>query len=365
MYKTLIKPILFKLDPEFVHDITTLTGYILGSNQVTTLMLDGFLGYENQALEQTYNGLLFKNPFGLAAGFDYTGRLSKVLSYVGFGYNTVGTVTHRYYEGNTKPRLGRLPKSQALFVNKGFKSEGALKIAQRLDDMQVTHDMVGISVGASNLSDVNTLQLAIDDCVQTFNIFKNKEYVKYFEMNISCPNLKESAMFTNPASFSLLLQQLKQLSISKPIYVKMPNELDVDSTYSLVKLGIDNGISGFIFSNLVKDRSNGSLDKNEVAKFDGLKGNFSGLPTRANSDKLIAHIYKKAKGETLIIGCGGIFCAQDAYRKIKLGANLVQLVTGLVYEGPFLIKNMKKELVTLLKNDGFDNISQAIGSFKY
>ncbi len=126
-------------------------------------------------------GIKFSNPIGLSAGFDYDGHMAKVMKYVGFGFNTVGTVTARPWAGNSPPRLARLPKSRSLLVNKGFKNEGAEKIAQRLDKKDLTGHTVGISVGSVTDN--------IDDYLFVFNVFRDKKYVSYFELNISCPNI--------------------------------------------------------------------------------------------------------------------------------------------------------------------------------
>lgn len=342
IYSRIIKPILFRLDAEFVHNAVTLLGEHVYSN---------LLSYSSPLLDQQIDGINFPNPIGLAAGFDYNGHLAETMKYVGFGFNTVGTVTAKPYAGNPRPRLGRLPKSRALFVNKGFKSEGAEKVAARLDGKNLTDVTVGISLGSRNGS--------IDEICSLFDYLKNRDYVKYFELNISCPNIPTADAFTNPKKLEELLKAIK---LSKPTYLKLPNEIDFTAADTLCRMALKQGLSGFIFSNLVKDRANPGLDRGELAKFANYHGNFSGWPTMGNANKLIAHTRRKFGKSVTIIGCGGVFSAQDAYHKIKLGANLVQLITGLIFEGPALIGNINRGLVHLLSADGYSSISEAVGT---
>ncbi|MDO8515163.1 MAG: dihydroorotate dehydrogenase 2, partial [bacterium] len=276
------------------------------------------------------------NPIGLAAGFDYNGHLAKVMKKVGFGFNTVGTVTLKPYAGNPKPRLGRLPKSQSLFVNKGFRNDGVVAICKRLEEKDLKDVVLGISVGSAVGS--------IDEYLEVFDYLKNKDYVKYFELNISCPNLAVSGSFYNSSHFTDLVKNIK---VSKPVFVKMPNEISFSDIDPLIKIALKYGLNGVILSNLVKDRKNKYLNSFELSKFKNLKGNFSGKPCFENSNKLIAHVKKTFDKDCVIIGCGGVFSASDAYEKIKLGADLVQMITGLIYEGPQIVGQINRGLVKL------------------
>ena len=333
-YRNVFKPLAFSLDAELVHNRITNVGELLENQD---RLLSGLFACNNPKLEKKVLGVTFENPVGLAAGFDYDGHLAQVLKHVGFGFNTIGTVTAKAYGGNPGPRLARLPNSRALLVNKGFKSEGAKAVALRLDKKDLKGHTVGISVGSSNISEVNSVPKAIEDYLFTFKVFKNKSYVKYFELNISCPNTAMTESFTNPNNFKKLVAAIKKLKIKKPIFVKMPNEITNTASDALVDIALRGGIKGFIFSNLVKDRKNPALRKDELAKVASLKGNFSGKPTEANSERLIAHTRKKYGRKVAIIGLGGIFTANDAKRKLDVGADLVQLITGMIYEGPQLI----------------------------
>jgi dihydroorotate dehydrogenase len=197
-----------------------------------------------------------------------------------------------------------------------------------------------------------------------------ENYFDYFEINISCPNLvhlpESFVKFDTPIGLKNLLDKLSTININKPAFIKMYSEKSIQDTLSLCQVAENyNFISGFIFSNLVKDRNNEKLDRREIEKLKNQKGNFSGKPTEELANNLISEVYKKYKDTNrfIIIGCGGIFGGKDAYEKIKRGASLLQMITGMIYEGPSQIGIINNELVDLLKKDGHKNISQAVGSY--
>lgn len=311
LYQTIFKPIAFRMDAEFVHNRITNLGEFLENYP----KLVSILAYKNKNLRRKIAGIDFENPIGLAAGFDYDGHLAQVLKYVGFGFNTVGTITAKPHPGNKSPRLGRLPESKALWVNKGFKSEGAEAVAKRLDSKNLKDHVIGISVGSINAE--------IDDFLFSLDIFKNKSYASYFEINISCPNFEKGEKFQDPDNFKELIKQINTLKIKQPIFIKMPNGKEHDD---LIKQALDLGVTGFIFSNLLKST----------------KGNVSGKPTFAGSNGLITHTRQKFGKDFVIIGCGGVFSAKDAQEKFTAGADLVQLITGMIFEGPQLIGEICK-----------------------
>lgn len=342
-YKHILKPVLFLFDAELVHDAFTWVGEKMESSGWLTSRL---FRYENKSLRKNLLGVHFDNPVGLAAGFDYDGHMARVMKHVGFGFNTVGTVTAIPYEGNTKPRLARLPLSHSLLVNKGFKSGGAKDVRKRLDSKNLLGHTIGISVGSSNLPQIDTLKKAIDDYIYTFKLFAPRKYVSFFELNISCPNIRLKGAFNSEANFTKLCVAVKKLKLKQPIFVKMANEISLKESDALVSIAIEHGIKGFIFSNLVKDRTNKALVPSEVAKISHLSGNFSGKPTFENSLKLIRHTRKKFGKDIVIVGTGGVFNATDAKAKFKAGADLVQMITGMIYEGPQVIGEINEALAT-------------------
>jgi dihydroorotate dehydrogenase subfamily 2 len=360
VYQKIIKPIFFLFDPEFIHEMMTSAGELVGK----TFLKNYFnwkLNYHSSFLKQKVAGINFEGPIGLAAGFDYKAQLTQTLSSLGFGFQSAGTITKISYQGNPKPRLGRLPKSQSLMVNKGFKNPGAEKVVEKLSSLNFKIPL-GISVGLSNNKDVKNLSEAVDDIKKSFNFFeKAKIKNSYYELNISCPNLVNvDVNFYQPKILIVLLNKIKGLHLKKPVFVKMPisksnpeflTVLETISQFSFIK--------GVIIGNLLSDRKNPLLNQQEVRKFK--VGYFSGKPCEPISNELIKLTYKKYKNKLVIIGCGGVFSGQDAYKKIKLGASLIQLITGMIFQGPQLISQIDLELEDLLKKDGFKNIKQAIG----
>lgn len=361
IYQTIIKPVFFLFDPEFIHNLMVSRGELFGKTFIKNYF-NWKLNYQSQIkLKQTVAGINFSGPVGLAAGFDYNAQLTQVLSTLGFSFQSVGTITNLPYEGNPRPRLGRLPKSQSLMVNKGFKNLGSEKISQKLNRLNFEIPL-GISIGVSNNKNLISLEDSINDIKMAFAVFeKAKTKNSYYELNISCPNLiNTNVNFYKPANLEKLLNELRTLRLTKPVFIKMPIDKNDQEFLALLKtVSQFSFIKGVIIGNLFKDRKSPLLDKQEVKKFK--VGYFSGKPCEPRSNELIELAYKKYKNKLIIIGCGGIFSGQDAYKKIKLGASLVQLITGMIYQGPQLVSQINLELEELLEKDGFSNIKQAVG----
>lgn len=360
MYKNVVKPILFLMDPEFVHVTMTKFGEALGKVPLVQVVPRYMTTYDQPILAQTIHGILFNHPVGLAAGFDYEAQLTQSLSVWGFGWQSVGTITNTAYEGNPRPMLGRLPKSRALLVNKGFKNLGADATIKKLTGLHFQIP-VGISIGRTNSLALETQKESVEDIITTFTKFEKSPLRHvYYELNISCPNLKGDVEFYSPAHLEELLVEVDKLSIKRPIFIKMPIEKSDIEVESMLEIIAKHSPKGVIFGNLQKDRKDPSFDSAEIANAG--KGNFGGKPTFARSNELITLAYRGYKGRLTIVGCGGIFSAEDAYMKIKLGASLVQLVTGMIYEGPQLIAQINMGLEELLKRDEYTHITQAIGT---
>lgn len=338
IYQNLLKKCLFLLDPEFVHVAIARLG------EAMWWMPRG-LRAKIPELSQNILGIDFELPIGLAAGFDYEGRLTRSLADLGFGFQSIGTITNEPWIGNAKPRLGRLPKSKSLMVNKGFRNPGSKVIISKIKDQRFQIP-VGISIGDAQ-----------GEVKEIIAAFKKFEQVKnsYFELNISCPNL----LHAKELDLDKLFLSVDKLKISKPIFVKMPINKTDKEFLDLLKLSAKHKFAGVIIGNLQKDRTDKSLDAQEVTQFS--VGNFSGKPTFERSNHLIKLAYKSFKKRFVIIGCGGVFSAADAYVKIKNGASLVQLITGMIYQGPFLIADINFGLKELLEKDGYKNVSEAVG----
>lgn len=356
-YQKLIKPLVFKRDPETVHDGFTLLGRVIGGVWPFRALARRLYRYDNAMLEQDILGIHFKNPVGLSAGFDKNAQLTKAMAAVGFGFEEVGSITGESCAGNPKPRLWRLPKSKSLVVYYGLKNDGAEVISSRLKVVNFPLP-IGISVARTNDASTVDLQAGINDYVKAFRAFT--EIGQYFTVNISCPNTCGGEPFTTPDRLEPLLIELDKIPTSKPIFIKMPADISTSELDGLVAVCRQHRVHGFILSNLTKKRDRPELDQTEIANID--KGGISGRATFEASNALIEHLYRSTKGEFVIIGTGGIFCAADAYEKIRRGASLVQMITGMIYEGPQVIGEINRGLVDLLHRDGFKNIGEAIGS---
>ncbi len=349
LYRNLLKPVFFMQDPEDVHDRMTMAGKLLGSNPVTKALTSLAFNYHNPALTQTVAGITFQNPLGLAAGFDKEAVLTQILPSVGFGFEEVGSITAKPYEGNTKPRLYRLPEKQALRVYYGLKNTGADVIHTELKKIKFNFP-IGISIAKTNSETTSHVEAGIEDYVYTYKKFS--DVGSYITINISCPNTCETfPIFAMPENLDLLLTAIFKDKKTKPIFIKLSPDLNDEVLYKILDVCKKYPLDGFVCSNLTKENSQ---------SHDG-RGGFSGKLVSELSDILINKVYKYFKGEKIIIGCGGVFSAQDAYKKIKLGTSLIQLITGMIYQGPQAIAEINIGLVKLLEKDGFKNISEAVG----
>lgn len=358
-YRYVIKRIFFAFDPEMVHIVVTGLGASVGRMSVSRWLVASLIRSDLPELKQKVAGLNFNYPIGLAAGFDYEAKLGKSLAPWGFGFQSMGTLTNGAYDGNPRPMLGRLIKSRSLMVNKGFKNQGVEVVSKKLKG-EVFGIPVGISIGRTN-TDKLTQKQSVEDIVAAFSVVeKSKVKHAYYELNISCPNLSGNVEFYSSKNLSALLTAIDSLKLSKPVFVKMPIEKTEKETLEMLKVIAKHSPVGVIFGNLQKNKKHPLLDKSEVAKFK--QGYFSGRPTFGDSNKLIKLAYKNYCTRFIIVGCGGVFSAEDAYTKIKNGASLVQLITGMVFVGPQLIMQINYGLSELIKSDGYANITQAIGT---
>ncbi len=368
LYQKILKPILFLNDPEKVHDAFTKIGVFLGKFRFTKWIMRKLHAYEHPMLEQELFGIHFCNPVGLSAGFDYNVQLTKIMGDVGFAFMSGGTVTFQPYEGNPRPRLARLPKSKSLLVNKGFKSAGLPAVLKNISFTQYYPAQVGISIGATNSPFVCDPDAQVKDILESFRYLmqhETRDQFAYFELNISCPNVAGSGVLADPEVLDFLLKRIREIIGDKTLFVKFQAEIDWEEARELVRIMIHHKVDAIIVANLLKKKSNYAFDKEEIQRVieHEWKGNFSGKPVEKFSNDLISNIYREFGDAIKIIGVGGIFSAEDAYEKIKRGASLVQLITGMIFEGPQLIGDMNRKLVQLLKRDGYENIQEAVGVY--
>lgn len=359
LYTKILKPIFFKFDPELVHNFILRIGRYLGKHAFARRLCRHWFYIVNPALHQTLHGINFSNPIGLSAGFDKDGDLVDILPAFSFGFTEVGTVTHKPYTGNPKPRLMRLKQSKGIVVWYGLKNIGAKKIMMKLARRQ-THDIpISISIGKTNQPYTKDLDAGIKDYVDGLIDVMDSGQGDFYTINISCPNTFGGETFTTPERLHKLLSAWFNVRPDKPTFIKMPINPTWDDFKQLLEVITQFPIAGVVIGNLNKDRSDKAIIDHIP---DTMKGSVSGLPTKKLCNNLIKHTYASYGNRLTIIGVGGIFTAEDAYEKIKLGASLVQLITGMIFEGPGVIKKINQGLVKLMQADGYTTISEAIGS---
>jgi dihydroorotate dehydrogenase len=287
--------------------------------------------------------------------------MPRIVGSIGFGFQSVGTVTNGVYHGNPYPRIKRLVRSRTMLVYKGFKSTGMSAVLARLKG-QTWRVPIGISIGRTNPLAEYTHQAAIADIIEAFTKARDSEIpFSYFELNISCPNMLYEISFYEPENLSPLLTALRDLKLPKPLFIKMPIGLQDDATKALLDTIMQFPVAAVIFGNLQVDRTNPEFHKEELETLAKYPGNWSGMPCQKRSDHLVRLAYNHTKGKLAIIGCGGVFNAKDAYRKIRNGASLVQLVTATVFEGPQVPAEICADLPALLARDGFKHVAEAVG----
>ena len=360
-YKRAIKPVLFRRSPDDVHESMIKTGSRLMQLPLANLAPKAVAYHNHAALSQKLLGVDFPNPVGLSAGLDKNAEIIPLVKAIGFGFATAGSITAEVCPGNPRPWFHRLPAHRSLVVYAGLANQGAERISRRIAgyDPGLFRDFpLIVSVAKTNSPETCSDDEAIADYTASVERLSHETRVRVFEINISCPNTYGGEPFTTPERLGRLLSALDDIKHDKPVWIKMPINLPWPEFDALLQVIVKHNVAAVTIGNLNKDRS--AISPADLPH--SVKGNLSGKPTQALSDDLIAKTYA-AYGDTLmIIGVGGIFSAADAYRKICLGASLVELITGMIFEGPQLIGQINRELVDLLRADGFTNISQAIGS---
>ena len=367
MYKRFVKPVLFLLTPDFAHRLIVFCGRVAQALPPVRWAIRKSWSFQDNSLQQEVDGITFYNPIGLSAGFDKNVQLSPLMEGVGFGFASGGSVTLEPRKGNRRPWFHRLPETKSVVVYAGMPNYGLRKISRyirrnrrRLDNMPT---VVSVAVVANKTTRERmgtrlTKEAIIDDVKKATEYISDNKLASVVEINISCPNAGKEP-FIETESLDALLTTLDSVPRDVPFWVKMPHLYDVEQFDSLLKVIVQHNVQGVTVANLVKDRS--KIDIKDPLT-DEIRGGLSGAPTREHSLDLIRHTYKKYGDRLTIIGVGGVFSAEDAYTKIKAGASLVGLITGLFFEGPQLVGRINRELVELLKKDGFSHISEAVGA---
>jgi dihydroorotate dehydrogenase len=342
MYKYFLKHFFFLLSPEKAHHFTTDTfGFLLRIPLLSSLIRSLF-SYDSKDLEKELFGLKFRNPVGLAAGFDKDGKYINSFSTLGFGFYEVGTVTPLPQIGNPQPRLFRLPQDESLINRMGFNNGGVDVLVERLKKVKNRKKLIiGGNIGKNK---VTPNDKAIEDYLICFD--KLFPYVDYFVVNVSSPNTPGLRSLQDKEPLTHLLQAVKDAnnkkSEAKPVLLKIAPDLTDGQLDDIIEIVQSIGIDGIIATNTTIDRS-GLETKKETIQSIG-NGGLSGKAVTDRSTEVIKYISSKSSGRIPIVGVGGIRSAKTAQEKIDAGASLVQVYSGLVYEGPFLIKNIKKGL---------------------
>jgi dihydroorotate dehydrogenase len=350
-YRSLVRKILFSLPPETAHELALHSLSLLRPKFINDRVARRY----HSSLEIKRFGLTFPNPVGLAAGFDKNGVALEPLAALGFGFIEAGTVTYHPQPGNPRPRLFRLSADQALINRAGFNNEGAAAFAKRVEHHR-PRCVLGVSIGKSK---VTPLDKAIDDYLASFElVYKIADYIA---VNVSSPNtpqLRELQQSEQLASLLTALQS-RNTDLKKPILVKLSPDLTRVDLESVVEVVERLHVDGIIATNTTVSRDNLRTDPKRVAACG--EGGLSGQPLKHRSTQMIADLYRLTRGRIPLIGVGGIFTAEDAWEKISAGASLVQLYTGLIYQGPGIAREINEGLSRILAREGFANLDEAVG----
>lgn len=357
LYKNFFRHYFFLQDPETIHNRIIRLLTIIQKLKIPLPIARAVLSFEDPRLEVKAFGLTFKNPVGLAAGFDKEGKVSQALSCLGFSHLELGTVTLLPQEGNPRPRIFRLVEDEALINRMGFPSHGVevftKNLTKRPDDC-----VIGTNIGKGKA-------ISLENAGEDYRLLLQNVYPlsDFVVINISSPNTVGLRQLQAKNYLKDLLRVVKKTRASlsksekpKPLLLKIAPDLSWDELDDVLEVVMDEKIDGIVATNTTIDR--GALKGKSKTETGGL----SGKPLKVKSTEIIRHIYKNTNGKIPIIGVGGIFNAEDAWEKITTGASLVQVYTGLVYEGPFLVKKINQGLVKKLKEAGASSITEVIGS---
>lgn len=338
MYKSIIRPILFKFYAEDVHSFVfgsiKLASKIPGSSYI----MKALFNYENKSLERTVFGIKFKNPVGLAAGLDKDAELFDELNNFGFGFIEIGTVTPVGQPGNPAPRAFRLIPDEGLINRMGFNNKGVVG-AKTLLEKKKSGVVIGGNIGKNK---VTPNDKAVDDYVFSFNTLF--DVVDYFVVNVSSPNTPNLRELQDKEPLTNLLQTLQDLNnkkpVQKPILLKIAPDLTNSQLDDIIDIIKETKIAGLVATNTTISREGITATKERIEEIGA--GGLSGKPVKERSTEVIKYIHENSNGAFPIIGVGGIHTAEDAIEKLKAGASLVQVYTGFIYEGPAIVKNINK-----------------------
>jgi len=344
MYKGIIRPLLFLFDPEKIHHLVVFLVNLLNHIPGLHYLIRKSLYYRHPSLKITVAGLPFENRVGMAAGFDKNADFYNEFAIFGFSFIEIGTVTPVPQPGNQKPRLFRLPKDQALINRMGFNNKGVDHAAEMLNK-NGKKIIVGGNIG-KNTATLN--DDAADDYLRCF--IRLYDSVDYFVVNISCPNIKDLEKLQDQDSLRVILTRItaarKDKSVYRPVFLKISPDLTFRRLDETLALYDECGLDGIIATNTTTDRT--CLDGSDALLNRIGPGGLSGSPLKERSLEMVRYICKQSGGTIPVIGVGGILTPEDAVEMIKVGASLIQVYTGFIYNGPLIVKRMNKEIARYL-----------------
>ena len=341
MYKFIVRPIFFLFDPEKIHYFTFSLIKILSKIPFVSSIFKNLYSIEDKRLQRTLFGITFKNPVGLAAGFDKNAVLFNELANFGFGFIEIGTITPKGQVGNPKKRLFRLKDDQGIINRMGFNNDG---IEAAIHNLKKNKGQVVIGGNIGKNTTTHPVNYTEDYC----EVFKALHpYVDYFVLNVSCPNVGSHAKLNDKDYLIELITACKKLNsqehLQKPILLKIAPDLNTLQLDEIIELVTETNIDGVIASNTSTNREGLKVSKEQLTKIGA--GGVSGQPIKNRSTEVIRYLADTSHKSFPIIGVGGIHSEKDALEKLNAGADLVQVYTGFIYEGPSLIKRINKAIL--------------------
>ncbi len=361
LYQKIIRPLLFRFtDPETIHHAVIKGLGLISQVPLINSAIKQRCLVNDPRLQVQIGKLRLKNPIGLSAGFDKNVEAPLAYPMLGFGWAELGSITYSGQPGNPRPRLWRLPKDQGLIVYYGLSNNGACKVTNELKKLGQKPNPISLGLSIAPTTGLKLEQMT-DDYIKS--ILAIHAYADYITLNVSCPNVAACDIFSQISFIENLAASVRAAmtrhNISKDLFLKIgPGHSDADLD-RIINACLKNNFTGIIATNLIKNRRLATFQSspNELNH----PGGISGRCLQDLSNRAISYLYKQSQGRLKIIGVGGIFTADDAYRKIKLGASAVQLITGFIYGGPLVIRQINLGLLKLLDQDGLKTLSQAVG----
>ncbi len=364
LYTGLLRPLLFRLDPETAHHLSVEACRLAGRVPLVPRAAEALLSASAPELRCRVAGLQFDNPIGLAAGWDKSGRALRMLDHLGFGFAEIGSISARPSAGNPKPRLFRLPEDQAIVVNYGLPNDGAEVVARRLAGHR-SRVPVGVNIVKTN-DGIDAARCDGESVRADYqkSVALVQRHADYLTLNLSCPNATGGKdHFAEPGNIARLLRRLESSEIVRPVFLKVAPDPNPRTLERLLEESLPFPfVRGFLF-NLPAGKPDTLRFSSTRSDWGGMPGAVAGRPVEPLINQCIGELYRRMPADRFtIIGVGGIFSAEQAYEKIRLGASLVQIYSAMIFLGPGVVKRIHHGLASLLRRDGFENIHQAVGS---